>query len=482
MDSKLHENFAALKKDPALFAEKILNIRLMPWQRVVAKDFLKSGNDYLAIRSSIGTGKTTLIAVLAHHGLFCNNDIVIQICGPSYNQTKRGVFKEVKRLYDEAPKAYQQLFSMTASQMTRKDNESSYAFIQTAPIGKSENVQGVHAQICYNFVDESSGVNDEIYQSIRNGMSTSNSKMLCVSNPKHLTGWFYNIFNGPEGRIFKKYRISAADSEMVSDEYVQSIADTFGTDHAEYRIKVLGEFAELDGESLAIVPEYLNAAFDRGLDENKVDEKNLPIWGIDVAGAGADKSMLVSRTDDEILSMDQIKPTDLTEQCGEIVVMYEQAAQKPTQIFIDSIGIGQGLADRLREVFEEKGYGTDKVVAVKSSHRPSDSNKFLNLKAEMIYKLCSWVNGKMREGGEIIINGDKNLKELLREELFMLKQDLSSSGKILYKPRKDDYRRELGRSPDVLDALSLTFSGKVYSNEKKWQKIDYSVLDKRMRI
>ena len=58
----------------------------------------------------------------------------------------------------------------------------------------------------------------------------------------------------------------------------------------------------------------------------------------------------------------------------------------------------------------------------------------------------------------------------------MLKQDLSSSGKILFKPRKDDFRRELGRSPDVLDALSLTFSGYVYSNQRKWKKVNYEKL------
>ena len=410
MTDKLHENFAALKKDPALFAKTMLNIDLLPWQRVVAKDFLKSGNDYLCIRSSVGTGKTLLLAVLTHHGLFCNNNIVVQICGPSYMQTRNGAFKEVKRLYDEAPEAYQNLFNMTASQMKRKDNESSYCFIQTAPIGREENIQGVHSDIVYNFIDEASGVSDAVYNAIRNGMSTSNSKLLCTSNPRSLTGWYYDLFHSAEGKIFKKYRISAADSAMVSQDYVDSIKETYGEDHAEYKIKILGEFAELDGESLAIVPEYLDKAFDSGLNENKIDEHTPPIWGIDVAGGGADKTILVSRTDKELLSIEHINKKDLTEQCGEIVVRYEKAAQKPQKIYIDGIGIGEGLVDRLSEVFGEKGYDTGKIIKVKSSNKPSDNVKYLNLKAEMIYRMVDWFNGNMRKAAALLLTAMPNLR------------------------------------------------------------------------
>ena len=483
MDNKLKEEFAAIKQDPALFAEKILKCPLLPWQKVVAREFIKSGNDYVAIRSSIGTGKSFLCAVLSHWALFTHNDIIVQLVGPSFQQVQNGIFKELKRIYSEAPEKYQQLFTITSSRMTRKDSENSFAFIQTAPRNREESLQGVHAQRVYSVIDESSGVTDAVYEAIRNAMSTSNSKLLCVSNPRHLNGWFYKIFNGPEGRIFKKYKISAADSPMVSKEYIDSITKTFGKDHAEYKIKILGEFAELDSESLAIVPDIINAAFDRGEDKNVENTDNLDSWwAVDVAGAGADRTILVARTNKAILSMEEIKIIDQMEISGHIVDKYQKTSVKPLLIYVDSIGIGEGVSSRLKEVFSEKGYGAEKIVAVKASHKPSDNLKYLNLKAECTSRMINYFHGDMREDNEIVVNGDAKLKELLREELFMLKQDLSSSGKILYKPRKDDYRRELGRSPDVLDALSLTFSGKVYSNEKKWQKIDYSVLDKRMRI
>lgn len=482
MDKKTAQNYIKLKRDPALFAKEILGVDLLPWQRVVAKNFIKPDNDYTAIASAVGTGKTLLLAVLTHHGLFCNNNIIIQICGPTFGQVRHGSFKEITRLYDEAPDEYKNLFTLTGSQMTRKDNKGSYCFIQTASAGKEESIQGVHSDIVYNFIDEASGVSDVVYEAIRNGMSTSNSKLLCTSNPRSLSGWFYDLFHTDKGKIFKKFKISSHDSSMVSQEYIDSIKSTYGEDHAEYKIKILGEFAEIDSESLAIVPDYLHLAFYYGSKTNKQPDNELPIWGIDVAGGGADKTILVSRTDKKVLSITQIHPTDLMEQSAEVTTLFEQATQKPKRIYVDSIGIGEGLASRLKEVFNKRDYGADRIVAVKSSHKPSDNIKYLNLKAEMFYKMCEWFNGKMRENGKVQVHGYGELRKLLREELFHLRQDFSSSGKILFKPTKDEYKKLLGRSPDVMDALALTFSGHVYSTEQRWDRVDYDKVAQDIRM
>ena len=111
-------------------------------------------------------------------------------------------------------------------------------------------------------------------------------------------------------------------------------------------------------------------------------------------------------------------------------------------IFIDSIGVGKGLYDRLREQKMS-------VSEVKGSERAEDDVQFINKRAENYWLLRQWV----KQGGTL--SDDPNWVQLM--DIKYKAQD--SSGKLLIQS-KDEQRREGIDSPDVADALSLTFARK----------------------
>ena len=122
-------------------------------------------------------------------------------------------------------------------------------------------------------------------------------------------------------------------------------------------------------------------------------------------------------------------------------VIQEASQNEDSIIFIDSIGIGKGVYDRLREV-GQKAYSIDVRRNARSPER------FLRLRDEL------WWN--LREQFEKGIISIPNNKDLL-DQLAAIKYKPQSDGKIKVES-KDELRRRGFGSPDEADALCLSFA------------------------
>ena len=128
---------------------------------------------------------------------------------------------------------------------------------------------------------------------------------------------------------------------------------------------------------------------------------------------------------------------------GAIVAEYEACLPRtqPAQICIDSIGVGGGVTDRLRELQLP-------AIGINTAEAPALRQTYLNLRAELWFKLKAWL-----EARDCSIPKDDNLLA----ELVAVKYKFTSAGKLQIESKDEMKKRGLA-SPDHGDAVCLTFA------------------------
>jgi phage terminase large subunit len=123
-------------------------------------------------------------------------------------------------------------------------------------------------------------------------------------------------------------------------------------------------------------------------------------------------------------------------------VINEVGGDKTVEICVDSIGLGAGVADRLRE----QGYNVRDVNVAESS--PLNPQAF-KLRDELWLSVKDWLNTRACK----LPKSDE-----LRLELTACGYGYASNGKVKVES-KADMKSRLRMSPDLADALCLTFAG-----------------------
>jgi hypothetical protein len=226
------------------------------------------------------------------------------------------------------------------------------------------------------------------------------------------------------------------DNRLVSQDFVNQIAATYGENSNAYRVRVLGEFALKDDDSL-ISAELVDAAMTRDV----VLDSNVPIvYGVDVARFGSDRTVICKRQGNVVLSFKHWSGEDLMGTVGRIV--HEAGIDKPEEICVDSIGLGGGVADRLREL----GHN---VRDVNVSESIALNQSAARLRDELWIAAKDWL-----ETRAVRLPKDDDL----RAELIGPTYSFTSNGKIKVEGKSEMKKRGM-RSPDIADALCLTFAG-----------------------
>ena len=164
------------------------------------------------------------------------------------------------------------------------------------------------------------------------------------------------------------------------------------------------------------------------------------IYGLDVARFGDDRTVLCKRQGNVVIEFKSWSGQDLMQSVGR--VMHEASIDSPAEICVDAIGLGAGVADRLRE----QGLNVRDVnVAEVSALNPTASK----LRDELWLTVKDWLGKRTCR----LPRSDE-----LRGELVGPTYTFLSNGKVKVESKVDMKRRGL-RSPDIADSLCLTFSG-----------------------
>jgi hypothetical protein len=166
------------------------------------------------------------------------------------------------------------------------------------------------------------------------------------------------------------------------------------------------------------------------------------VIGVDVARQGDDRTVIFRRQGLASWAPKVLRGADSMAVAAAVAA--EISAWHPDAVFVDgSGGYGAGVIDRLRQLRHVP-------IEVQFGGRPIDP-RFNNKRTEMYWELAEW----LRSGGAI--PADPRLKV----ELCAPTYSHDNARGVLKLESKDDIKARLGVSPDLADALALTFGGHV---------------------
>ena len=379
----------------------------------------------------------------------------IACTAPTAHQLEDVLWGEVAKWYRKMPEGLKNLLRVSRDRVeVVTAPQESFSVARTARKEQPEAFQGFHSENMLFIIDEASGVEDIIFEVGEGSMSTPGAKTLMTGNPTRTSGYFYDSFHSSR-KMWSTHKVACSDSSMVAPIYVEQMKDKYGSTSNIFRVRVLGEFPS--GDEDAVIPlALIEEAVARQV--NQVDGHM--VWGLDVARFGSDRSSLAKRMENTLTEpIKAWRGKDLMQLCGIVVAEYNKMKswEIPKEILIDSIGLGAGVVDRLMELgLPARG--------INVAETPSIQTRFNRLRDELWWKTREWFD----ERNTHIPNQDE-----LIAELAMPRYNYTSAGKLKVES-KEEMRKNGVQSPDLADALCLTFAFQSVKNYNK--KIEYPEL------
>lgn len=432
--------------DPVGFVRNVFGVEPDKWQAEVLEAVFIDGERKLSIRSCHGVGKTALLAWIAVIACCVLPAAKVIQTAPSGPQLFDALFAETKSWFKQLPPALLALFDLQAERIEHRGApEDIFVSARTSRAEKPEAMQGIHAErgMVILMPDEASGIPEAVFEASIGSMSQRNACTILTSNPTRTSGTFYDSQTRLRGS-WRCWKVAASDSTRVSAEFVQEVAEKYGPDSNQYRVRVLAEFPRSDDDTF-ISLELAENATQRDIE---LDPAVKPVWGLDIARFGDDKCALCERFGRVVpKKIEEWEKKDLMHTTGKVVAAYNAATVKPVEICVDVIGMGAGVYDRLIEL------GLP-AVAVNVSEAPAfatGEEKYYNLRAQLWGEVKAWL-----EGLDVRLPIDD---QDLVGELSVPRYKFSSSGKLQIESKEDMKDRGI-KSPNRADALCLTFAGK----------------------
>lgn len=277
-------------------------------------------------------------------------------------------------------------------------------------------------------------------------------KELYTANPKNC--WLKDEF--VLGGDSKKVYIPALPIENpnLPPTYMDSIKEAF-----KHRPELLlayleGSWDSLEGANIIIKDIWIR-------DASRVIKsyvgRPIKVFGCDIARFGDDLTVVYYMEGTDIIEEMIIGQKDTMFTAGKIHIWAQE--KEPDLIGVDTIGLGAGVADKLREMGNE-------VLDFNSSEKAEEEIKFKNLRAEIW-----WNVGRRFAEKEIKLTW---IDEGLRRELSAVGYEIRN-GKIIIEP-KDKIKERLGRSPDKADAYIIglhTLDNAVIKETFDYREDDY---------
>jgi hypothetical protein len=348
------------------------------------------------------------------------------------------------------------MFHLTATALFSKDPEHERTWrIDMVPWSErnTEAFAGLHnkGKRVILIMDEASAIPDLIHEVAEGALTDSHTQIIWAmfGNPTKATGRFREAFAG--GKFAHRWKQFQVDSRTVSitnkGQFEKWIKD-YGEDSDFVRVRVRGIFPRV-GSMQFIGEELVSEAIRRDADVHFHDPL---IIGVDVARFGEDESVIYFRKGRDGRTIPPIRMRGLRGAVDTMTVAGKVAEvslqYRADAIFVDGGGVGGGVVDRLRQlqvpVWDIQFGG--KSDAVDFPGQQDQGVRYANKRAEIWGKMREWLSIGM------IADEPQLLEELTGPQYgFNKNNDLQLES-------KDDMRRRGLASPDIADALALTFA------------------------
>lgn len=387
----------------------------------------------IARRSGHGIGKTALIAWIIHWFISTRPHPQIVVTANTRPQLEAKTWRELAKWHKLSLNHH--WFTWTATKFYHVDHpETWFAVAVPWSAEKSEAFAGTHEKHVLVLFDEASAIDDIIWEVTEGAMTTPGAMWIVFGNPTRNTGRF--------SECFKKYRhrwsckeIDSRTAKKANQKQINQWIEDYGEDSDFVRVRVKGQ--EPRAGSMQFIPgDIVTDALGKHLHPD-VYRHAPKVVGVDIARFGDDQSVIIKRQG--------LAATGLTKFRGKNTMEMASIAAKviddwdPDGVFIDEVGIGAGVIDRLVQL-------NYKVIGVNGGSKPLDENQYMNKRAEMWDKMRQWLpNAAIPDDSE------------LRDDLIGPEYGYNAKEKIQLEKKEDMKKRGLA-SPDCADALAMTFA------------------------
>ena len=425
---------------PVAFAREVLGVEL--WAKQVEVLNALAEHRRVAVKAGNGLGKGFCAAVAVLWFIHTHQDAAIALStAPTFRQVRHILWRQIHRLYRPAAE------TLGGKMLDTRWELSDDRYAMGLSADSADQFQGFHSPNVFIVVDEAEGVGDEIYEAIESVMTSADPLLLLIGNPTTMTGAFRRAFH-EERSIYCNITISALDSPNVqagrvvipgltTSRWIEERQQIWGEENPVYRARVLGEFPE-QGENTLLKLSDIEMAANRPVVIAAGPNTEEVILAVDVARFGSDRSVILRRRGDCIEDIRVLRQMDTMQLAGWVSAAIREC--NPAQVYVDEIGVGAGVVDRLRELGHP-------VRGVNVAHKARQDGLFVNLRAEGY-----WTLRQRFTSGSISIPADNQLVG----ELSALRYGYDSQGRIKMES-KDDMRKRNLPSPDKADALMLAF-------------------------
>lgn len=445
------------RADPLRFVRECFQAEPDAWQADALELLGKAGRKRIGLKACAGPGKTAVLAWTGWHRLACfaapnehPKGIAVSITG---DNLKDNLWAELARWRNMSPFLLR-AFEWTGTRIFARDHAETW-FLSAKSWPKAADAEtigrtlsGLHSRFPFYLIDESGDIPPNMLRSAEQGLSNCEDGLIITAgNTTSQTGLLYEVSTRLRGRMEEgKYAVIAITADpddpkrtpRVPVEWARQQIETYGRDNPWVMAYVLGQFPPGSINALLSVEE-VEAAMNREPTAGSY-EWAVKRLGVDVARFGDDRTVHFPRQglagfQPAIMRHKRGSPVSVDIANRTMAMMNELEAEEV--FFDDTVGWAHGAVDVLRAAGRN-------VHAVRFD-APSANPRYLNMRAQMWMEMAEWVKtGCLPRIPEMIA-------ELATPTYFF------SNGKFQIEA-KDQVKKRLGRSPDLADALALTFA------------------------
>lgn len=429
-------------------------------------------HNFVAVKSGHGIGKSKLTGWLVNWWLDtrgkrapitgAGGDQLCDIIWPEVILTNDRKWEWIGRQYEKTTEELRQ----------KKSRELAKAVLRTARADNDDALQGFHD--CMFFIDEASGVRDGIFEVASGAMGDPGAFGFMDGNPTRLSGYMYNVFH----KKTRWYTLSFSSEDSLAEKeysynyvdplgnirtitthgrqtwkWVQDMRTDYGINSNAYRVRVLGEFANM-GRDQVVEDRHLEKVFSHNLPKlgkDRLDRRYKRRMGIDPAYTGDDDTGVVIREGDEILHVEFWHGFDIVESFQRAKMLFDE--WDCDTVHVDTVGVGAGLFDMFRHTIRNGKMGYPAVRVMCSESAPEDDDGECSKLRDWLWWKCRkfFRTRNVKFAGKVEDAAWKQLSDEILAPTYKI-----ANGKIKVEG-KDEMKSRGLRSPNLADALNLTF-------------------------
>ena len=391
----------------------------------------------VAVKSGHSTGKTTSMSWLTIRDLLIWDRVKVGITSPSGSQMESVIKPEIKHWVSEMPAPWRLRLRQTNDGVYATEGKESerFAEFKLAARDKPESLQGMHAEHVRWYVDEATGVAENLWPYIEACLSDPDAWILAAANPTKKNCRFHRCF-GVDREDWQRLTFNSELSSFGGKAFAEKLAKKYARDSDYYRIRVLGEFPNEDYDVL-ITEALVDGSMSRVLRDADVAHAPV-IIGADTNWFGDDPCCVYVRQGLRAQFLGKW-PALSTDRFAGLIARFEDEYEADA-VIVDCGGSGGGgVVDCLRVM------GRKPIPAWFGSTAVKD-REFINRRVEMWFAIRDWLS----DGGALPDRPD------LKADLTGPGYWYAGSGKKQMESKEDMRARGLA-SPNEGDALALTF-------------------------